>query len=158
MNIDAPPCLLGRKWHTFLPGGRICLACRWAPVPLDQPIAVRRRYSAFDRVRDYWGPGCVFCGAEATTRDHLVPKSRGGTDHLSNLRPCCRPCNALKADMTPAEWLGDRCPEELKAFTTSVPRSRFEVERQQAARDRQQRRISRARREELVRQYLATQR
>ncbi len=32
------------------------------------------------------------------TKDHLVPKSRGGSDDLSNLKTCCAICNNLKAD------------------------------------------------------------
>jgi 5-methylcytosine-specific restriction endonuclease McrA len=32
------------------------------------------------------------------TKDHVVPKSKGGKDHLGNLRTCCSPCNTEKAD------------------------------------------------------------
>ena len=30
--------------------------------------------------------------------DHLIPKSKGGTNHVSNLVPCCKPCNGKKAN------------------------------------------------------------
>ena len=30
--------------------------------------------------------------------DHLVPKSRGGTDHLGNLQLLCGHCNKIKGD------------------------------------------------------------
>lgn len=40
---------------------------------------------------------CVWCRRPLTfatmTLEHLVPKSRGGTDRLDNLAPACRPCN-----------------------------------------------------------------
>lgn len=41
------------------------------------------------------GPGCL---GLATTTDHIVPISRGGTHHPSNLQAACRPCNSGKRD------------------------------------------------------------
>ena len=35
------------------------------------------------------------------TRDHIVPRSKGGRDILSNLQTLCYPCNAKKADKMP---------------------------------------------------------
>lgn len=45
-----------------------------------------------------WHGGCcVHCGSsDRLTRDHIVPLSRGGTDHILNIQPLCRPCNAKK--------------------------------------------------------------
>jgi hypothetical protein len=40
-------------------------------------------------------PGCT---RFATTKDHLVPWSLGGTHQLSNLRPACRHCNTLRGN------------------------------------------------------------
>lgn len=37
-------------------------------------------------------------GAPATTVDHIVPVSRGGTNALENLQPACGPCNRQKSD------------------------------------------------------------
>lgn len=32
------------------------------------------------------------------TRDHIIPKSLGGTDDNENLRPACSPCNAKRGN------------------------------------------------------------
>lgn len=127
MGMDAPPCLLGYHDHSFMPGSRVCMRCWWAPRELIQPNPVGRfsqpvrRLSALEKVLRHWGNICVFCGAEATTRDHLVPQSRGGRDALINLRPACSGCNRSKGKMTPPEWLGDKCPEEFKNLVEPFP-------------------------------------
>lgn len=46
---------------------------------------------------------CAFCGNHATTVDHLIPKSRGGTSTWENSISACRKCNERKAARTPEE-------------------------------------------------------
>lgn len=41
---------------------------------------------------------CAYCGGEADTVDHIIPKNNGGEDVASNLVACCRKCNGLKSD------------------------------------------------------------
>ncbi len=42
---------------------------------------------------------CHYCGnAPATTRDHIVARSKLGSDAYWNLVPSCKSCNARKAD------------------------------------------------------------
>ncbi|MCY3977275.1 MAG: DNA methyltransferase [Chloroflexi bacterium] len=36
--------------------------------------------------------------------DHILPKSRGGTDHIENLQLLCTHCNKSKGSRTMAEW------------------------------------------------------
>ena len=36
--------------------------------------------------------------------DHMLPKSRGGTDHFDNLQLLCTHCNKSKGSKTMAEW------------------------------------------------------
>lgn len=39
---------------------------------------------------------CGYCGAPATTVDHVVAKANGGTDDPSNLISSCVRCNSTK--------------------------------------------------------------
>lgn len=39
---------------------------------------------------------CQYCGAPATTIDHIVARCAGGSDDFSNVVACCQPCNAKK--------------------------------------------------------------
>lgn len=49
---------------------------------------------------------CGYCGKvgkKGLTLDHIVPKSRGGTNDPSNLVAACMPCNNWKGARLPAE-------------------------------------------------------
>jgi len=47
---------------------------------------------------------CVYCGSSRNlTIDHVIPKSRGGTNEWTNLVTSCFKCNLKKADSTPEE-------------------------------------------------------
>ncbi len=39
---------------------------------------------------------CAYCGREATTVDHIIPKSLGGDNHPTNLVAACISCNSSK--------------------------------------------------------------
>ncbi len=53
-----------------------------------------------------FGRRCVYCGRGDTAFeiDHVVPRSRGGTDRVSNLVLSCHDCNSAKGDQTAAEF------------------------------------------------------
>jgi 5-methylcytosine-specific restriction endonuclease McrA len=46
---------------------------------------------------------CVYCGAPATSLDHVVPRSRGGEHCWENVVSACGRCNHVKADRTIAD-------------------------------------------------------
>lgn len=46
--------------------------------------------------RDYFT--CHYCSQEATTVDHLIPISKGGTDEATNMVAACNKCNSGKRD------------------------------------------------------------
>lgn len=76
--------------------------------PLDEILAALR-----NPARET-GDTCYYCEAELVTAegahprrrhmDHVVPKSRGGSDDAGNLVPACQRCNASKGSQTPLEW------------------------------------------------------
>lgn len=52
------------------------------------------------------GEICQYCGDHATTGDHVVPTSRGGTViDINNVLAACAPCNTSKGHKTLAEWV-----------------------------------------------------
>jgi 5-methylcytosine-specific restriction endonuclease McrA len=87
---------------------------RPAVIRLTRFIHVPRRFrrqvtNTFLFARDRYR--CQYCGRaaielrprEALTRDHLVPLSRGGTNHWSNVVTACSTCNARKGNQLPEE-------------------------------------------------------
>lgn len=48
---------------------------------------------------------CQYCGITSNnlTIDHIIPKSRGGTDSWDNLVAACNSCNNKKGNQTPEE-------------------------------------------------------
>jgi len=50
------------------------------------------------------GWACVYCGAPATTVDHIVPLSRGGGNGRENLAAACATCNTEKGSLLLSEW------------------------------------------------------
>ncbi len=62
-------------------------------------------------VREYllekWGRKCAYCDAEHTalTIDHIHPRSKGGSDRVSNLTLACFPCNQRKNNQDVRDFL-----------------------------------------------------
>ena len=66
---------------------------RYVRVPYRAQVPLTRR-AVF--ARD--GGRCVYCGAAATSLDHVVPRSRGGAHTWENVVASCARCNHTKAD------------------------------------------------------------
>jgi 5-methylcytosine-specific restriction endonuclease McrA len=64
--------------------------------PFDEHIQLMRQKSR-----------CYYCGKKLVAYhiDHVIPLSRGGTDHPDNKVLACPSCNLKKNDKLPHEWL-----------------------------------------------------
>jgi hypothetical protein len=56
---------------------------------------------------------CFYCGLRTNPFitfciDHVYPVSRGGSNDIGNLVPCCRYCNASKRDSLLDDWSNNR--------------------------------------------------
>lgn len=85
-------------------------------------------------IRSHIGKRCPCCevvmtrrGKSRPSRDHLTPKSRGGTFENGNQLVCCRQCNNDKGDLTIEEWAvvladaGDRRAAIVRRLVDEVP-------------------------------------
>jgi 5-methylcytosine-specific restriction endonuclease McrA len=63
-------------------------------------------YEIREYVLEKWGRTCVYCGAKNVPLqlEHIVPRSRGGSNRVSNLTLSCEACNLAKGNRTAAEF------------------------------------------------------
>ena len=70
-------------------------------------------------VREYllekWGRECAYCGVENTPYeiDHIHPRSKGGSNRVSNLALACHDCNQKKGNLLIFEFLVNK-PDRLR--------------------------------------------
>ncbi len=78
-------------------------------------------------VREYllekWGRTCAYCGITSVPLniDHIHPRSKGGTDRVSNLTLACIPCNQAKGSQDVREFL-DKDPKRLARIQAQAKR------------------------------------
>ena len=56
-------------------------------------------------IRERHGGKCVYCGRDGDVVDHVLPRSKGGTDVMYNLVWCCTECNQQKYNRSVSEFL-----------------------------------------------------
>jgi len=66
------------------------------------PRLAKRRFR--QSIYEAWDHNCGYCGAPATSLDHIIPKFKSGSSNRSNLLPACRCCNHEKGSMNMEEW------------------------------------------------------
>lgn len=89
-----PWVVLDPERHIVRPGDGRMVGPEWA--------ATRKRIFERD------GYACRYCKRKdlALDCDHILPISRGGTNHDGNLTASCYACNRSKGNRTPEEWRG----------------------------------------------------
>ncbi len=82
------------------------------------------------------GVGCAYCGGQATTIDHILPRSWAvdmspavlaveGLESLEdprNLAPACNSCNSSKADLSIDEWVRRMWADRVISFDAPARR------------------------------------
>jgi 5-methylcytosine-specific restriction endonuclease McrA len=82
--------------------------------PLQNPeitgVAYQQGELAGYEIRQYllekFGHRCAYCGTTTVPLEveHIIPRSRGGSDRVSNLTIACHSCNQAKGNRTAAEF------------------------------------------------------
>lgn len=87
------------KEHTIQ--SKNCEVCYGTGImPGGMAVPAKVREEVFDR-DDY---KCVLCTSESNlTLDHIIPRSKGGSNQASNLRVLCFSCNRIKSNKLPAD-------------------------------------------------------
>lgn len=70
-----------------------------------------------------WERQCAYCANPLPLMwdvEHILPKSRGGSDELANLVPSCGPCNLRKAERTAEEFGYPRVPAKAGRIATLI--------------------------------------
>ncbi len=63
-------------------------------------------YEVREYLREKWGHKCAYCGKTDVPLqiEHIVPRSRGGSNRISNLALACERCNRKKGNRTAQEY------------------------------------------------------
>lgn len=63
--------------------------------------------TSWQKIKDYYGNRCAYCGTNSKflTKDHLLPKAKGGDTTPENIAPACNKCNQKKANLPIWEML-----------------------------------------------------
>ena len=96
--------LVNMRLHEFMGGlfhSRLVTARTDIPrrTDIDAPIPYRKQKHVLFGRQEGKCTGCKIAFLYPNlTIDHVVPRSRGGTDHLENLQLLCGACNSIKGD------------------------------------------------------------
>lgn len=89
-------------------------------------------YEVWSYLLEKWNRKCAYCGAENVPleREHIIPKSRGGSNRVSNLTLSCVRCNREKGNKTANEYghpeVQKKAQQSLKA-AAAMTATRWEL-------------------------------
>ena len=56
-------------------------------------------------IKEEWDYQCAYCGSEENlTLDHITPRSKGGSDRVTNVLCACKECNTSKGHQMWSDW------------------------------------------------------
>lgn len=64
---------------------------------IEHSMEMKAKFAVLCEEYSHTCPCCGITGVKLTI-DHIVPKSQGGSDDITNLQPLCRGCNAKKGN------------------------------------------------------------
>lgn len=70
------------------------------------PKLAKKRFR--DEIYKSWNHKCAYCGEDATSLDHIIPRHKSGETTRKNLVPACRRCNSSKASCKLQDWYLDQ--------------------------------------------------
>ena len=58
-----------------------------------------------ESIKEKWNYQCAYCGSEENlTLDHITPRSKSGSDRLTNVLCACNDCNKSKSHEVWYDW------------------------------------------------------
>lgn len=116
LNTDGrelTPCTLNRAWREVNRSRAVWINEQTIQL-LYNPFLFRK-YRKIALKRDRYT--CLWCGQPATTVDHLIPSSKGGSDLPRNLIASCGECNSRRGNRPAWEYFREKMgsiPRPLK--------------------------------------------
>ncbi len=92
-DLVSPSGLCFHSEHLAVEVPSVVRLRQYVKVPFIRRAALNRR-AVF--ARD--GNRCQYCGDQADSIDHVVPRAKGGPHTWENVVAACRPCNVRKRD------------------------------------------------------------
>jgi 5-methylcytosine-specific restriction endonuclease McrA len=82
------------------------------------------QYECREYLLEKFNRTCVYCNAKEIPLEveHIIPKSKGGSNRISNLTLACRPCNQSKGSQDVKDFLNGE-PDLLKRILSQVKAS-----------------------------------
>lgn len=89
-------------------------------------------YEVWQYLLEKWDRKCAYCGVQGVPleREHITPKSRGGSNRVSNLTLSCHECNQKKGNKTAEEFgypeIQKKAKQSLKS-AAAMTATRWEI-------------------------------
>lgn len=81
---------------------------------------MKRQANQRERLLEEAARACIYCGHPLTEEemevDHIVPRSRGGSNEFGNKVCACPSCNAAKADQTVSAFISGMSAKQFRAY------------------------------------------